>query len=529
MSSNGRLAGFLLVLLAGCGKGNESTAWPSATSDPKILEARRLLTDAGFEFGRGFPKLTFLYNTSESHKKIAAAFQEMWRSKLGIEIELRNLEWKVFLDHLNRGDYDIGRRGYYGEYLDPHALLSLFTANSHFNTTGWTSAEFDGLLSASDEERDPARRYELLGKAERLLFDAAPIFTSHHYQAHNLIKPFVKGVYLNHRDLHPLQGITVEGPGRPDDGVLILHGGAEPSSLDPGIAQDLAGLKLIMHLFEGLVIYHPVDARPIPGVAERWEISPDGRTYTFHLRPAQWSNGDPVKAGDFVYSWRRAVDPKTASPYSYRMYEVSGAREIASGSAAPSTLGVRALDDRTLEVRLVHRAPYFLEMLCLHIFMPVHPATVEKHGKDWTRVEHLVGNGPYRLVEWKLKDRKVFVKNPAWRDAGSVKLDKFIVLASEDIEAAFRMYEGGQCHWLYTVPLAFVEEVAKRPDSHRNPINGTLFYTFNLKRKPLDDVRVRRALSLAVDREQVTRYILRGGEIPAERLTPPLYPGYGVK
>ena len=117
------------------------------------------------------------------------------------------------------------------------------------------------------------------------------------------------------------------------DGVLIVHGGAEPSTLDPALATVMVGLKLIMHLFEGLVIYHPVDAHPIPGVAERWEISPDGRTYTFHLRGSRWSNGDSVTAHDFVYAWRRVVDPMTASEYAYRLYEVEQAREVAIGLA----------------------------------------------------------------------------------------------------------------------------------------------------------------------------------------------------
>lgn len=528
MSSSARLLAAAVLALAGCGKA-VPTAWPSASSDPKILEARQLLAEAGFPFGAGFPRLTLLYNTSESHKQIATALQEMWRTKLGIDIQLQNVEWKVFLGDLQRANYEIGRRGYFGEYLDPHALLSLFRSDSHFNTTGWTSKEFDGLLSASDEEVDPAKRYALLARAEKLLLDEAPIFISHHYKVDNLIKPFIKGVHLNHRDIHPLQGVSLEGPGAPKDGVLIVHGGAEPSTLDPALATDLIGLKLIMSLFEGLVVYHPVDARPIPGVAERWEISPDGRTYTFHLRGSRWSNGDPVTAHDFVYAWRRAIDPKTASQYAYRMYEVANARDVASGSAPPESLGVRAVDDRTLVVRLEHRAPYFLEMLCLHIFRPVHRPTVEKHGAAWTRAENMVANGPYRLTEERLKVKKVFEKSPTFRDAADVKLQKFVVLVGDDLDTAFRMYEGDQCHWLYNVPVAQRRALAGRSDVHINAINGTLFYVYNLKKKPLDDIRVRRALSLVLDREAIVKYVLEGVGIPATRLTPLLYPGYEVK
>src|SRR6266850_5188714 len=270
MSSRDKWAAFgaiVLVAAAAALIAGPRKVRPADTLGGKIAEARRLLAEAGFPEGRGFPKLTLLYNTSESHKQIASAFQEMWRSNLGVEIELRNMEWKVFLGELHEGNYEIARRGYFGEYLDPHALLSLFRSDSQFNTTGWTSKVFDDLLKASDEETDPAKRYALLGRAEKLLLDEAPIFLSHHYEAHNMIKTFVKGVHLNHRDMHPLQGITLEGPGKPADCVLIMHGGSEPSSLDPAIATDLVGLKLIMHLFEGLVIYDPVDAHPVPGVA----------------------------------------------------------------------------------------------------------------------------------------------------------------------------------------------------------------------------------------------------------------------
>jgi len=503
------------MLLAGCGK-----AEPPAPAGPPT-EARRLLAEAGFPGGKGFPRLTLLYNTADWHRRIAASVQEMWRTALGIQVALENAEWKVYLDRVDAGDFDIARRAWIGEYADPHAFLALFHSHSGANSTGWSSAPFERLVDASDDELDPARRLRLLAEAESILLDEAPLAPIYHYMAHNYMKPFIRGFHPNVRDMHPFQGITLEGEGAPKDGVLLFNGSEEPNSLDPALSHDIAGMKILMHIFEGLVNYDPRDASPVPAAAGRWEVSPDRKTYTFTLRPALWSNGDPLTAGDFVYAWRRVVDPKTLSKYADRMFVVKGARPIYRGGAAPETLGVRAADDRTLVVELEHPTPYFLELACLNIFYPVHRATVEKFGNRWTDPANLVHNGPYRLVSRVLNDRKVFEKNPRYRAAAEVKLEKFAFLSIRDDTAAWNIYNRGECHWLFRAPPDMVDPEMKRPDHVRNPYNGVYYLVFNTKRKPLDDPRVRRALSLAIDREKITGGIMKSGETPAFRLVPP--------
>ena len=515
MCSSARLAVLGLLALAGCGKSDSS---PSA-SDPKVLEARKLLAAAGFPDGKGLPKLEVLYNTDEYHKQIASAIQEMWRVNLGVTVELRNMEFPIMMGAVQRGDFEIARQGYIGEFADPLAFLELFTEDSRSNSTGWFSADYERLVAESYDLADPAKRLETLARAETLLLDEAPLFPIFHYVAHNMIKPFVKGVHLNARDIHPLQGVTLEGEGAPKDGVLIFNGGAEPQSIDPALSRDIAGYKVLMHLLEGLVMPDDQEGAPRPALAERWDVSEDGKTYTFHLRESKWSNGDPVTAGDFVYAWRRVVTPSTHSGYAHRMYAVENAREIVKDVKKPETLGVRAVDDRTLEVKLVRRTPYFLQLLCMNLYFPVHPATVEKYGAKFMEPQNAVVNGPYRMTEWSLKQRKVFEKNPTYRDAASVKLAKFVFLGIENAETAFRYYETGHCHWLWRVPLAVVD--VQRPDHFVNPYNGCYFYVFNTKKKPLDDVRIRRALGMAIDREKICKYILRGGETPATRLVPP--------
>jgi len=510
-----RLALAVLVL-AGCGKPEP----PGPAAAP--TEAQRLLAEAGFPGGKGFPKLSLIYNTSESHKRVAAAIQESWRKQLGVDIELVNAEWKVFLDRVERGDFQIARRAWIGEYLDPHAFLDLFTRESGQNPTGWSSDEYERLIRASDVEKDPAARLSRLDEAEQLLLREAPMTPIYHYVAHNFVKPFVKGVHPNSRDMHPIQHVWLEGEGAPKDGVLVFNAGEEPGTLDPALSHDIAGLKVLMHLFEGLYAYDPRDATPVPAAAERAEVSEDGKTWTFHLRAGTWSNGDPVTADDFVYAWRRVVHPDTASTYSHRLFLIRGAREIVAKKAPVESLGVRAADPRTLVVELTHAAPYFPQLLCLNLFYPVHRATVEKHGRGWTtKPETLVGNGPYRMTSWKVNDRKVFEKSPSWRGASAIRIPKFVFVQIANAATAVSAFKAGQIHWLFQAPPEEIDSFRGKPEYLNNPANAVYFYVFNTKVKPLDDARVRRALGLSIDREKICTHILRGGEAPALRLVPP--------
>ena len=509
------LSSVSLLFLLGC------TKREPAPVRPEVLEARQLLKEAGYPDGKGFPKLTLLYNTAEHHKKIAAAVQEMWRVGLGVEFELVNTEWKVYLDRVEQSKFDVARRGWVGEYYDPIAFLGLFSTETRSRASGWSSEEFEKLLIEARSELDPAKRKKILAEAEEKLLSDAPAVPIFHYVAHNYVKSFVKGVHPNARDIHPLQGVTLEGEGAPEDGILLFNGGEDPGSIDPALSRDIGGLKILMHLYEGLVRYDPKDGSPIAGVAERWEASEDGMTWTFHLRKSKWSNGDPVTAADFLYAWRRVVDPKTGSAYADRMFVVRNGRKINRGDAAPETLGVRAPDDHTFVVELDHPAPWFLHLLCLNLFHPVHRATVEKFGERWSRAEHLVGNGPYLIDRWRDNDRKDFKHNPLYHSPDEVKLKRFAFLAMTDDSAAFRAYEAGQCHWLFRAPLEFMDELRIRGDYLPSPYNAVYFYVFNVNKKPLDDVRVRRALSLAIDREKIATAVLRGGETAADRFVPP--------
>lgn len=318
----------------------------------------------------------------------------------------------------------------------------------------------------------------------------------------------------------------------------ILHRGVSPdiAELDPQlstVANDYAALHA---LFEGLVTEDPVDLHPVPGVAERWEVSPDGLRYTFYLRAtARWSNGDPVTAGDFVASYKRILTPSLGAEYPYLFYVIEQAEAFHKGKLTDfAQVGVTALDEHTLQIKLDHPAPSFLSMLTLAPFMPVPLKVIEKNGPVadranlWTRPGNLVGNGPFTLKAWHLNQDMILVKSPAYWDAVTVRLKEIHLHATESRDAEERAFRSGQLHLTESLPPAKVDTWRDDP-RHLLRIDaylGTEFYRINVNRTFLNDRRVRRALALAVDRDAIVNKILRGGQSPAHAFTPPNTAGY---
>ncbi len=311
--------------------------------------------------------------------------------------------------------------------------------------------------------------------------------------------------------------------------VLRRGNGAEPSSLDPHFVTGTHESAILTDLLMGLAT---PDARgePIPGAAERWETSADGKTWTFHLRDHQWSDGKPVTAGDFVYSWRRILDPKTAAIYASLLYVFKNAQPINAGKMPPDRLGVRAIDDKTLELQLENPAPYLPELLTHSTTLPLPRHVVEAKGKDWTKAGNFVGNGPYSLAEWVPNDHIALVKNPHFYDAANVKIESVVFYPTSDTDAALKRYRAGEIDTLNAVPasqLAFVK--ANMADQYQVvPYLASGWYIINIAPKPLDDIRVREALNLTYDRDTIAYKFLPFGEPPSYSLVPPgtaNYPG----
>ena len=311
----------------------------------------------------------------------------------------------------------------------------------------------------------------------------------------------------------------------------VYHRGnsGEPETLDQHLTSTTTEAHILRDLYEGLVIYD-AKAQVIPGVAESWTISDDGLVYTFTLREdARWSNGDPVTAEDFVFSYRRILDPATGGKYANILYPIANAEAVNKGEAEPETIGVRAVDQRTVEITLASATPYFVELLTHQTSLPVHPASVEAHGMAFTRPENMVSNGAYALVEWVPNAHIKVAKNEHFHDAENVQIDHVYFYPTEDRSAALRRFMAGELHSNSDVPteqMAFMRE--ELGDQLRiAPWLGTYYYAVNMEKEGLSDARVRRALSMAVDRDFLADEIWGGAMFAAHSFVPPGIGNYG--
>jgi oligopeptide transport system substrate-binding protein len=305
--------------------------------------------------------------------------------------------------------------------------------------------------------------------------------------------------------------------------TLNIGNGPEPGSLDPHKATGAWEDRIIGELFEGLMAYS-AEALAVPGQAESWTISPDGLTYTFALRPdARWSDGKPVVAENFVDGFQRLFDPTTAAVYAYLQFPIQNAEAISAGELPVDELGVTALDMLTLEITLEAPTPYFLEALAHFTAMPIRKDLIEKWGDRWTQPEHIVGNGPYRLVEWVPGSYLRGVQSDTYYDAARVAIDEVIWTNTSDLPAAFNRYRAGELDVLTEFPseqYGFLEQNYPG-EAHVQPFLGISFFLINFERPPFDDVRVREALSISLVREVIGRDVLGTGELPAFGWVPP--------
>ena len=318
--------------------------------------------------------------------------------------------------------------------------------------------------------------------------------------------------------------------------TLHIGNQVEPQDLDPQIITGVQEFRIVSALFEGLTILDPKDLHPLPGAAERWMVSKDGLTFTFFLRKnGKWSNGDPVIASDFIFSFKRILSPGLASEYSYMLYCIKNAEAFNKGTVKDfSRVGVSAPDDTTLIVFLSKPTPYFLSLISHSSLFPVNPKTIlkfgtfDERGTKWTRQENLVGNGPFMLDKWQLLTLIELKKNPFYWDHANVKLNRICFYPIDNTQTEERAFRTGQLHVTTSLPLNKIEWYkAHNPGALRlDPYLATYFYLVNVNRPPFNDPRVRTALSMAIDRQSIVKNILKGGQIPAYCFTPPNTGGY---
>lgn len=326
------------------------------------------------------------------------------------------------------------------------------------------------------------------------------------------------------------------GCSEPPIKTLRVGNGADPQALDPHFVQGVPEHRILSALLEGLVDADPKTLEPIPAVAAAWEISPDGNVYTFHFRPeARWSNGDPVTARDFVYSWRRILTPALAAEYASMLHCIKNARPFNEGKLDDFALvGVKAIDDRTLEVTLEAPNPSFLSMQTHTAYYPVHPPTIEKFGRidqrntHWARPDSFVGNGAFILKRWVPNNVIEVVRNDLYWNAANVPLPRIRFYPIENNLTEERSFRTGHLHLTETIPLSKAPVyMRQRPDLIRvDPYLGTYYYRLNVTRPPFTDARVRRAFALAIDRDTLAARVMTAGQKPAGTYCVPEAAGY---
>ena len=317
--------------------------------------------------------------------------------------------------------------------------------------------------------------------------------------------------------------------------ILQVGLGVDPQEIDPHLALGIPESRLLRTLSEGLV-RTDTDMKIVPALAKSWDISGDGLRYTFHLRPeARWSHGRPLTAHDFVRSYQRVLTPALGAQYVANFYAIMGAEDYNRGKLTDfGHVGVKALDDHTLELRLRYPATFILYFLTTMAFRPVPLDVIAKHGPPtepgnrWTRPENFVGNGPFVLKSWQSGQKIVVARSPNYWDRAKVKLDEIHFHLVDNPNVEERMFRTGQLHLTNTVPLSKITSYRRDfPAALRlDPFGGTYYFPMNVRRAPFNDVRVRRAFALAVDREQLVQKVTLGGEIPAYHAVPPGLLGY---
>ena len=310
--------------------------------------------------------------------------------------------------------------------------------------------------------------------------------------------------------------------------VVTVNWGAEPPSLDPGLATDTTSANILLNIMDPLVKLDD-NLKPIPNLAESWDVSADGKTVTYHLRnDGKWTNGDPVTAHDFEWSWKRTISPDLAADYAYQFYGIVGAQEYngckANCPALAAKVGVKATDDQTLVVNLTSPQPWFIQQSAHHSFLAVNQKAVKQFGAKWTEAANIVTNGPFKLAVWKHDSELDLAKWDEWRDAASVKLTSVKGRMITDGTTSVQAFEAGEIDVNPNLPTEEISRLKSTPDYQQYPGLGTYYYGFNTKN--ISDPNQRRAMSLAIDRRTIIDQIAQADQLPASGFTPKGMPGY---
>lgn len=436
-----------------------------------VDEAKALLKQAGFPDGKNFPILELAYNTSTEHQQVCEAVQAMWKDKLGITVELASMEWNAFTEYRKTADCEIARQGWLADYADASSFFDLFLTGAGTNDGHYSNTNYDKLVKEAKTDTDQAKRADLYHQAEKIIMDDMPMIPIVFYADDLLAQTTYTGY-----------GVTATGnkmffaASKPETTVCV---GSQPATLDPNMNETVDGMIYVTHLFEGIYRQN-VDGSFSLGQAK--EVKHEGTKYTVTLRDdIFWSDGKPVTANDFVFSWRRLVDPVTASSYGYIGADFfKNGNDVLSGTVTPDQLSVKAINDKTLEFELASEFPFTNELLAFPSLMPLREDIVSAAPESWSTVpETLISNGRFVVDTIANESQIIMKKNAAYWDNTSTTVNTITFKLMGDDNAILAAFKAGELDLIDRFPSDEMATLESTPEFHRFGNLGLYYLQLN--------------------------------------------------
>ncbi len=488
-----------------------------ATDDSQYAEAKKLFAQAATELGltekqliKKLNKKTYLFNNTDTHKTVAELIQNMWQQNLGFTIKTEYSEWATFQDVRTSGQFDLARGGWITDFMDPSGLLGIFVPNNSYNDSGYDNPAYTAAIEEAGSATDPEVHFAKLYEAHAILMADEPIIPLFHYTSQVLIKEKVKDWSRSVLGAIDFSTAGIEESSGETSKVINFNIGADPKTLDPGLNGASDGGHVINNTFEGLV--REKEGVISPGMAESWDVSEDGLTVTFNIRDdAKWSDGTALTADDFVYSWLRAMDPRTASEYSW-IWEytyIEGANEffkygqeedenfdifdvanLETLETLKAAVGIASKEDgKILEINLTQPNNWLISLLSFYHFMPVPESIVsdtDKVGEEgfWAKNAadgYAISNGPYKLTEYTVGGGLKLEKNEHYWNAENVGIDVINGSFTDETSTAYSQYKADGLDVMVTIPPTEIPNlIATSEEIHIFPLLGTYYINFGL-------------------------------------------------
>jgi len=500
---------------------------------------------AGCSPGQPLPTFKYLTDDSDAAKKYAQGFQQIVKKNLGIDLVIEHVDFKTRLDKMRQGDFAIVMAGWAADYDDPLTFLDMWTTNSPYNDVKWSNKQYDELIAKAKSSSNPQERISAMKQAEAILLKELPVIPIYWPQRNYAEHKYVKGIqrYAVGPGNEFKFAYTEGRPGGDSPQYLALNLGEDPPDLLSVTTTDTVSFDVLNAVMEGLVRCVDNQYKLGSGLAESWTVSEDGLKYTFKLKDGlKWSDGTPLTAADFEFAWKMAVDPRVASQYNFMLFYIKGAEEVANikvpdpekdkaGYDAAikqieeglKNMGVKAKDDKTLEVELKAATPIFINLTAFPTYFPLNKKAYEKWGDKYgTEKDKILFCGPFVIDQWVHKSKMVLKKNPRYWDAKNVKLDEIRFDMIKDLNTPISMFKAQQLDAI-GVPGDFIPDFQQNyPEEFKQMPQAVAWYLgCNLNHPILKDLKFRQALSLGFDRKQYVEGVLKNFSKPATSLTPP--------